>query len=53
MTFKEQIDKYSKENNSTKLEIPSDSNIPLPKIGNVLMYIKRNSKYSKEYVKKI
>ena len=53
MTLKEQVDIYFKENISTKLEIPSDSDIPRPKIGNVLMYIIRNAKYSKEYVKKI
>ena len=53
MNFKEQVDIYYKENNSTKLEIPSDSKIPRPKIGNVLMYIIRSGKYSKKYVKKI
>ena len=50
MSFKEQIDLYNKENNTQILQIPSESEINSPKIGNALMYIIRNSKYSKEYV---
>ena len=54
MKFKEQINIYIEENNNTtKLNFPSDSEIERPKIGNTLMYIIRNSKYSKEYAGQI
>jgi len=48
LTFIEQLNKYMDDNNKTNLMIPKDSEIARPKFGNSLMYLTRNSKYSKE-----
>ena len=48
LTFKEQIELFHSTSDKTQLKIPSDSEISRPKIGNVLMNIIRNSKYSAE-----
>ena len=52
MNFKEQIDIFNNENDTSKLAILSDS-IEKPKFGNSFMYIIRSSKYSHEYIQKI
>ena len=52
MSFKEQIDIFNSENDTSKLTILSDS-IEKPKFGNALMYIIRSSKYSHEYIQKM
>ena len=48
LTFKEQIELFHSTSDKTQLKIPSDSEISRPKIGNALMNIIRNSKYSAE-----
>ena len=48
LTFKEQIELFHSTSDKTQLKIPSDSEISRPKIGNVLMNIIGNSKYSAE-----
>ena len=48
LTFVEQLNKYMNDNNKTNLMIPKDSEINRPKFGNSLMYLTKNSRYSKE-----
>ena len=53
LIFMEQINKYMDDNNKTNLIIPKDSEIDRPKFGNSLMYLTRNTKYSKEALNKL
>ena len=48
LTFKEQIVLYYDNNNKNILNIPSDSDIERPKLGNSLMQITHSSKYSNQ-----
>ena len=51
LTFKEQLQIYEVSNNLEELKIPKDSEVERPKLGNALMYITRNNKYSEESLK--
>ena len=46
--FKEELEKYERTENKSKIEIPSDNDIIRPKIGNAILILGQNSKYSKE-----
>jgi hypothetical protein len=52
LTFIEQMNKYMEDNNKTNLMIPKDSEIDRPKFGNSLMYLTKNTRYSKEALNK-
>ena len=51
LTFKSQIEMYLNNNDKSALNIPEDKNIQRPKIGNALMKITNNNKYSAESLK--
>ena len=50
LIFKDQLEKYDRTQNKSNIIIPDDNEIERPKLGETLMNIIKNPKYSKEYL---
>ena len=50
LIFKDQLEKYDRTQNKSNILIPDDNDIERPKMGETIMNIIKNTKYSKEYL---